>query len=569
MITLLTYTSAILLLYLSALPALYSAYIVFSDRRKPAIQWFIIFMVFAAAWAFLYATMNFVTSEQLTYAIANIFWTVVPATAGAFFLFAYEFTYKQPVSNRIAFLFFVPAIILFALSWVNPGGIIYTAEYTVTDQGILQIGFPQGILFFTIVQGYGYLMTVASTSLFFAEAIHATGKRRRRAAILVIFFIGVLVATTLTIIDYFPSYYDLTSLMYGIAGVYFSHSVIQHGFIQFSPVARDQAFNMIDEAVFILNSENEVIDGNSAAATVFDVDRSAREQIEDILPMTSNTGEIKETFSRTEGRESKYYTTQTQSFVYGRGLVGKLVVAAEITKLKKREEELELVKNVLIRLFRHDIRTSMQVILGQSENLQNDLSDETATELSNIISASEDIVNKAHKIRLIDSVFGEDETVVASLPKMVEDGIEKASIPSNAVVDVSIDDTEVMCHSKFAFAVQELIENAVEHHGPDDQIRIILRTEMGNESVALFVEDNGEGIPENELDVLRREGESQLDHLSGIGLWIVKHLIEKADGVFECSNISNGGTRIRITLPYSDQHDESVSAFLDSPVSDN
>ncbi|OAQ54367.1 hypothetical protein HTG_02145 [Natrinema mahii] len=549
--SLLNYTTAILLLYLSALPALYSAYTVYDKRRKPAIQWFIVFMILAAAWAFIYATMNLVTSVELTYAIANVFWAVVTATGGAFFLFAYEFAYKQPLSNKTAVLFFVPAIVLFAFSWSNPGDLVYTAEYTVGDNGVLQVGFPQGILFVSAVQGYGYLMTIASTALFFAESIHSSGKHRRRAATLTLFFMGVLAATTLTIVDYLPPYYDGTSLLYGFAGIYFAHSVNRHGFMEFTPVARDQAFDAINEAVFIVNSEREIIDGNDTAAETFDVDLNSRERIGDVLPTDADTGEITELFSRTEFEERKYYTTRTQPFAYGRGLAGELIVVGEITELKEREKELEQIKDVLLRFFRHDIRTSMQIILGQSESLQKDLPDENKTDLTNIVNTSEDVVNKAHKIRLIDTIIGEDETVVANLPSVIEDGIRKADVPPETAIDVSIDDVNVQCHSKFAFAVEELIENAVEHRRRDEQITVTLRTEMADDSVALFVEDNGSGIPENELNVLRQEGETQLSHLSGIGLWIVKYLTEKADGVFECRNQGDGGAQILITLPVS------------------
>ncbi len=560
----LNYITITFLLYMSALPALYSAYTVYDKRRKPAIQWFILFMVLAAAWAFLYATMNLVPAAGLTYAIANVFWTVVTATGGAFFLFAYEFAYKQPLSNRAAVLFFLPAIVFFALSWINPGDIVYTAEYTVGTDGVLQVGFPQGILFVGIVQGYGYLMTIASTALFFAEAIHSDGKHRRRAVTLAIFFIGVLVATTLTIVDYLPPYYDGTALLYGFAGIYFAHSVNRHGFLEFSPVARNQAFNAINEAVFILNAEDEIIDGNSTAAETFDVNLDSRERIEDVLPTRSSTGEIEGTFSRTERGELKYYTTQTQPFAYGRGLAGKLIVVGEITELKQREKELERIKDVLIRFFRHDIRTSMQIILGQSESLQKDLPDGGDDNLTDIVDTSEDIVNKAHKIRLIDSVIGEDRNVIASLPEMVEDGITKAEIPSDTVLEVSIHDVDVQCHSKFAFAVQELIENAVEHRGQPDQATVVLRSEIEEHAVTLFVEDDGQGIPETELEVLREEGETQMSHLSGIGLWIVKYLTEKAGGVFECRNQHSGGAQVRITLPVpAESEDEPARTVSD------
>jgi signal transduction histidine kinase len=66
-------------------------------------------------------------------------------------------------------------------------------------------------------------------------------------------------------------------------------------------------------------------------------------------------------------------------------------------------------------------------------------------------------------------------------------------------------------------------------------------------TVTVTVEDDGPGIPAEEVEVLDREVETALQHGSGLGLWIVKWVIERSDAsiAFDATD----GTRVDITIP--------------------
>lgn len=61
------------------------------------------------------------------------------------------------------------------------------------------------------------------------------------------------------------------------------------------------------------------------------------------------------------------------------------------------------------------------------------------------------------------------------------------------------------------------------------------------------VEDDGPGIPREEIDVLERGEESDLDHLSGLGLWIIHWVVEESNGEIDIKTKPEG-TIISIKL---------------------
>jgi signal transduction histidine kinase len=76
----------------------------------------------------------------------------------------------------------------------------------------------------------------------------------------------------------------------------------------------------------------------------------------------------------------------------------------------------------------------------------------------------------------------------------------------------------------------------------------VVQLDCSGPTVVVEIEDNGPAIPSEELEVLERARETSLKHGSGIGLWIVDWVIEKASGevIFETTDVGN---LVRVTLP--------------------
>nr|WP_303651972.1 sensor histidine kinase [Halovenus rubra] len=87
----------------------------------------------------------------------------------------------------------------------------------------------------------------------------------------------------------------------------------------------------------------------------------------------------------------------------------------------------------------------------------------------------------------------------------------------------------------FQNILEETFENALLYGDPDSPVVEITARPAAKEKYALNlrIEDNGSGIPESELEPLRKEEETQVLHGSGIGLWIIKWCVTRLDGNIE------------------------------------
>jgi signal transduction histidine kinase len=98
-----------------------------------------------------------------------------------------------------------------------------------------------------------------------------------------------------------------------------------------------------------------------------------------------------------------------------------------------------------------------------------------------------------------------------------------------------------------------LLSNAVKYTPPGGAIRIVLSER--DDSVLLAVEDNGIGIPEEELPLIFErfyradKSRNRMSGGSGIGLAIVRSIVTAHGGKVEAGNRSGGGSRFQVSLP--------------------
>jgi signal transduction histidine kinase len=97
-----------------------------------------------------------------------------------------------------------------------------------------------------------------------------------------------------------------------------------------------------------------------------------------------------------------------------------------------------------------------------------------------------------------------------------------------------------------------LVENAV-RHGAGIVTVVVQRAQVGGdqqEAIAVFVRDQGEGIPpEMALRVFRQFWRGKRRGGTGLGLYIVKGLVEAMNGDIAVARAPGGGAEFRFTLP--------------------
>lgn len=100
--------------------------------------------------------------------------------------------------------------------------------------------------------------------------------------------------------------------------------------------------------------------------------------------------------------------------------------------------------------------------------------------------------------------------------------------------------------------LQHLVSNSIAYFDPEkNDRRIVIKIESTDRGSRVEVCDNGMGIPDDELekifDVFYRATENSIG--SGMGLFLVKGLVEKMGGSISCHSSLGDGTTIRIYFP--------------------
>ncbi len=101
-------------------------------------------------------------------------------------------------------------------------------------------------------------------------------------------------------------------------------------------------------------------------------------------------------------------------------------------------------------------------------------------------------------------------------------------------------------------ALGNVIKNACEHTKADGKVDILI--EQAEKSVSVIIEDNGSGVPENELPMLFRRfhrTENASPDSTGVGLSITKAIVEKHHGTITAEN-SEKGLRVSMCFPIID-----------------
>jgi PAS domain S-box-containing protein len=122
------------------------------------------------------------------------------------------------------------------------------------------------------------------------------------------------------------------------------------------------------------------------------------------------------------------------------------------------------------------------------------------------------------------------------------------ALPTETTIEVAV--PEVVT------AVEEAIENAVEHND-DSSPAVAIRVEKRADGwIAIEIEDNGPGIPAHEVDVLDG-GETPLHHADRLGFWLIHWIVSKAGGDFSVADADPTGSVLTISVPASGERSAS------------
>ncbi|MFK4783152.1 sensor histidine kinase [Lactococcus petauri] len=233
--------------------------------------------------------------------------------------------------------------------------------------------------------------------------------------------------------------------------------------------------------------------------------------------------------------------------------------AARLVQKKYEENRKELIANIS-----HDLKTPITSILGYVEGLQENIAqtpEKRALYLATIHEKSL-VLNE-----LIDELFLysklDMDSVNLSFSKIdftfyiqkFESEIARHE-NVNVILQLPQDELPVLLDTAyFDRVMQNLIQNSFKFAQAEQQLEIILTLFKTSKGVQFIFEDNGRGISPEDLpyifDRLYQSDKSRTSQIkgSGLGLSIVKQIVEQHRGSVHAKSTLNKGTRIIIILP--------------------
>jgi PAS domain S-box-containing protein len=443
-------------------------------------------------------------------------------------------------------------IIVQTLALTNPAHhLFYTPVYAWRSEQLFALPLPLNLVHVFFI----YFLALVACGLLLSDILTATDTRRTQSAILLVCIVPPLCLNVshllkITSFNWTPLGFVVTTLGIGWA-------VFRADFLDIVPVGRSRAVRSMSDPVVAIDTEGRIIDANPAARELADVGsgweattvESFFESFPSLVERLRAGGEHTVTVTH-RGRQRDFSLTDSEVGGRQNRMLARVVVLREITQLKKRERELNLLNQVQSRVLRHNIRNELDIIKAQNEQLAAELDSERAKLAEAAMSSADRLISLSSKARVVEQLVNRDENpTTVDLATTVERVAETHREAYPAVIfDVSAPSScPIETLPSIEVALANLVENAAEHNtAPEPTVEVTLTS--NDDEAVVTITDNGPGIPEQELAVRERNEETPLKHGKGLGLWVVDWVIGSS-GASLTFDTDTDGTTATVRLP--------------------
>ncbi|MDQ3487481.1 MAG: ATP-binding protein [Acidobacteriota bacterium] len=240
----------------------------------------------------------------------------------------------------------------------------------------------------------------------------------------------------------------------------------------------------------------------------------------------------------------------------------------EMAKKNVELAKLSELKNRMIGVVAHDLRSPLGVILGYAECLESDTADPLSAEHRHFVAT----IRKSSEfmLRLVTDLL--DVTAIEAgkltldrqptdLGRLTRDNVVLNAVlasrkeitlilePYTAIPEAALD------RGKIEQVLNNLIGNAVKFSHRGRTVRVTITPDAAEGYVTVAVEDEGQGIPEADLAKLFKPfGKTSVratsgEQSTGLGLAIVRNIVEGHGGRITVTSKVGAGSRFAFTLP--------------------
>ncbi len=241
---------------------------------------------------------------------------------------------------------------------------------------------------------------------------------------------------------------------------------------------------------------------------------------------------------------------------------GRVVIMRDVTEAYRREQAREL----FVALTSHELRTPVTVIKGYADTLVEHMDNlDDAGRLEAARRLGQRASELARLVERLLSAVGDGSGLASAMPlpfdlgEALRNAIAELPAESRKAVRVSLPDGLPKAlgeRASLATVLSELVTNAVKYSPPDSTVEVTAEADAG--TVGFRVADNGIGVrPEHVERAFERfwqaeSGKDQRYGGVGLGLYLVRRIIERQNGWVSLRPRECGGTVADVRLPRAD-----------------
>jgi signal transduction histidine kinase len=538
-------------------------------RSQPGATWFLGVLAAQALWCFAYGVGLLIVDPALRVAFEAVVWIGIVWTGLTFLGFALAYTGRSDVVDSPAFGAVTAfGVVTSLLVVTNPlHGLFWTELRPAPVFGVATVTYTlQPLAYLTL--GVATLAVVAGVVLLVDTFLNYGPLYRRETAAVAVSAlppglallvwaggVGPVPQLNLAPIMFVP-HVALDAYAFGRAELFERNPTTVRA-------AERTAIDDLADPIVIADREGRIVRLNAAAREAFvdgesspsgDGAPALDRPVEALLGVDPFDDDTDLFESRTAGERRTYAVSVSPLVDPSETHVGWTVVCADVTAQERRRQQLEVFNRVL----RHNLRNDAGVVHGYADFLVDRLDDDELRRMADAIERrSAALESLGEKARTVETLLdGEPRSTlsVGSLVERVVADARNSSPDADIHLDVRTDGTASVRERTLEAAVENLLENALRHHDGDG----VERPDGGawarvtvtvDDALVVTVADDGPGIPEAELDAIEAGEETDLQHGSGLGLWVVHWAVTMLGGDVAYADREPRGTVATLRVP--------------------
>lgn len=501
----------------------------------------------------------------------DISWLGIGVIPVAWLFFSLAYTgYSQYVRPRyIVLASMVPAVTAVLGLTDTYHSLLYTSSTLVEQGGALILDRVPG-MWFWVITGYTYLLGLFGAVPLLRFITSDVDTFRGQSLAILVGLVAPWLTNGLFVLGVLPTAgIDPTPIAFSISGITYLGALTYFRLFGTMPApirqARRTVFDRMQEGALVLDRHDHVVDMNERAASAVGVPpadllgRSLARALPDLADVADTRSQSEQAVFHPEHGTGAYdVSVNPLSDTHGRN-IGRILTLHDISDYLRQQQRLE----VLNRVFRHNIRTNTQVIIGNAEYVADRDSD---PEVEKVLENALEIKTISDKIRTVLNLFEQKRkpAVPVNLDTLLRECVRSVRADHPQVtITTDLGSGDIYVDSVLNEVFSNVIENAAEHNTDPDP-KMWLDVDAVDESVRVVVEDNGPGIDEEELALVEQGTETPLQHGSGFGLAVIVWGAEITGGTVSFENGDPSGLTVTVEVPTLSDPDQTRPSHRDS-----